>query len=149
MPLVSIQTADAQIEQTLVADRATATLSVVFGTLAAFLVLVGLYGLLAYTVECRTSEIGIRGALGATRSNVIHMVLREGAALVGIGLAAGLPLAWTVARLLEGQLFGVASGDPATFVTVAVLLGAVGMASGVVPAARAARVDPMRALRRE
>ena len=149
VPLVSIQTADAQIEQTLVANRATATLSVVFGTLAAFLVLVGLYGLLAYTVECRTSEIGIRGALGATRSNVIHMVLREGAALVGIGLAAGLPLAWTVARLLEGQLFGVASGDPATFVTVAVLLGAVGMASGVVPAARAARVDPMRALRRE
>jgi len=149
VPLVSIQTADTQIEQTLAVDRATATLSIVLGALAGLLVLVGLYGLLAYTVECRTNEIGIRSALGATRSDLMHMVLGEGSELVAIGLAVGLPSAWVVGRILSGQLFGVAPGDPLTFVLVWALLGIVGVAAGLVPAARAVRVDPMRALRRE
>ncbi|HEX6462991.1 MAG TPA: FtsX-like permease family protein, partial [Vicinamibacterales bacterium] len=149
IPLIGIQTADAQVEQSLAADRATARMSMLFGGLAGVLVLVGLYGLLAYSVECRTGEIGIRTALGATRSDVVGMVFREGARVVAIGLLVGLPLAWAASRLVAGQLFGVAPGDPITFGAVAVLLASAGIASGLVPAARAARVQPMTALRRD
>jgi predicted permease len=149
VPLVAIQTANAQVEQSLAADRATATLSILFGVLSGVLVLVGLYGLLAYSVECRTGEIGIRTALGATRSDVVGMVFREGSRVVAIGLMMGLPLAWAVSRLVSDQLFGVAPGDPITFGGVAVLLAAAGVAAGLVPAARAAHVQPMTALRRD
>ena len=149
MPLVAIQTANAQVEQSLAADRATATLSILFGVLSGALVLVGLYGLLAYSVECRMGEIGIRTALGAQRSNVVGMVFREGSRVVALGLMVGLPVAWAVSRVVAGQLFGVAPGDPMTFGGVAVLLASAGIAAGLVPAARAARVQPMNALRRD
>jgi ABC-type antimicrobial peptide transport system permease subunit len=120
-----------------------------FGALAAALVVVGLSGLLAYSVEQRTSEIGIRTALGATRGDMMAMIFRESVVLVAIGLTAGLPLARAGSRLIESRLFGVTSGDPATFATVAVLLVGVGLGAGLAPASRAARIDPMQALRRE
>ncbi|HJZ94965.1 MAG TPA: ABC transporter permease [Candidatus Solibacter sp.] len=123
-----------------------------FGFLAALAVLltaIGLYGVLSFAVARRTNEIGTRMALGATRGDVMTMILRQGLALIGIGLAIGLAGAYAATRALTTLLFGVKPTDPYTFVAVAALLIAVGVAASYIPARRATKVDPMVALRYE
>ncbi|HZE88799.1 MAG TPA: FtsX-like permease family protein, partial [Verrucomicrobiae bacterium] len=109
----------------------------------------GIYGALAASVSERTREIGIRSALGATPRDLLALVMRRGAALTFTGLGFGAAGALAVARLLSGLLFGTSAHDPLTFVAVAALLAAVGLAAALVPAWRAARVDPVIALRSE
>jgi predicted permease len=130
-------------------QQLVARLSVFFGLLAALLVATGLYGTLAYRVSRRTAEIGVRMALGAVPRQVLWMVLRESLLVSLAGVVAGLPLAILGARLLRSMLFGVGPGDPITF--VGALLGAalVTLAASLIPARRAASVDPMQALRTE
>jgi ABC-type antimicrobial peptide transport system permease subunit len=140
---------DAQIADTLVRERLTAALSGFFGGLAAVLTLVGLYGVIAYTVVRRTNEIGIRMALGASRRAVIALVLREAGALVTTGLVAGLALAILTARLAATLLFGLQPYDPLTLALAAAALGAVALLASYVPARNAARIEPVQALRIE
>jgi ABC-type antimicrobial peptide transport system permease subunit len=130
-------------------ERLLATLSSVFGALALLLACVGLYGLMAYAVARRTSEIGIRLALGARPHRILWLVLRETFALTLAGLAMGVPLALWAARYARSALFGIGTADPLTMaVTVATLIGTPILA-GHLPARRAVRVDPMVALRYE
>jgi len=120
-----------------------------FGGVALLLSLVGLYALMAYSVAQRTAEIGIRMALGAQRSSVMRLVLRQGANLALAGIALGLACAWGVTRWMASLLFEVAPTDAATFCGAAVLFCAVALAACCMPARRATRVDPMVALRYE
>lgn len=127
----------------------TATLTMLFGALGLVLAAVGLYGLMAYTVEQRTSEIGVRMALGADRGQVVKMVLRGAFSQIAIGLAIGIPLAIGVGRLMTEQLFGVKPWDPLMLILATLLLALAGLLATVIPARRAAGVDPIVALRNE
>ncbi len=139
----------AQVQATIVQERMVATLAGAFGLLALTLACVGLYGLLAYRVVQRTNEIGIRVALGARAASVVGLVFRDGARLVIAGIVMGLPFAWAASRVIESMLFGVTATDPATMLgAVAVMIAAAQIAVSL-PASRAARVDPLVALRRE
>ncbi len=149
LPLSRIKTQEQQLHESLAVDRLFAALGAAFALLAVLLSCVGLHGLMAYTVARRTREIGIRMALGATRRNVAGPILREAVLLVLAGLVVGLPVALALARLIRSQLYGVAAADPITFVGGAVLLIAVALMSAWIPARRAARVDPIVALRCE
>ncbi|WP_058189847.1 ABC transporter permease [Terracidiphilus gabretensis] len=124
-----------------------ATLTTLFGALGLTLAAVGLYGVMAYAVEQRTNEIGLRMALGADRGNVIRMVLRGAFWQVGIGLGVGIPLAVLAGKLMKDQLFGVQPWDPAMLAASTVLLALAALVATVVPARRAAGVEPMVALR--
>jgi predicted permease len=127
--------------------RFTMVLLVTFATVALTLGAVGVYGVVAYAVARRTREIGVRMALGARASDVLAMVLREGGTLAGIGVALGIAGALAVSRVLAGFLFGVTPTDPAVFVAVPAVLALVALGACVIPARRAARVDPVTALR--
>jgi predicted permease len=129
--------------------RLIAQLSSFFGVLALLLAGIGLYGVMAYNVLRRTNEIGIRMALGALSGHVLGMVLRESLLIVGLGVAAGIPVALGLARLVSNQLFDLSSSDPATLAGAVLVLVAVSALSGFVPARRASKVDPMVALRYE
>jgi len=120
-----------------------------FAALAVIMVVAGLYGVLSQLVSYRRREIGVRMALGATRKSVAQMVLRQGSILIGVGLGAGLLLAFATARLIKGFLYQVQPLDIATYVTVAVTLLAVGLIAALLPARKAASVEPMQALRNE
>ena len=120
-----------------------------FGVLALLLAVVGLYGVLAYSVTRRTNEIGLRMALGAERGGVIWMVLREALLLVGVGVAIGVPLALLLARSVSSLLYGLQPTDSLTISGAVVLLFAVAATASYLPARRASRVDPMVALRYE
>jgi ABC-type antimicrobial peptide transport system permease subunit len=113
------------------------------------LALVGLYGLMAYSVNRRTREVGIRMALGAQRSDVLLLILKNAGVLVGTGLAAGLVFAWIATRAIRSFLFGVSEHDPATTVVVSTLLVVCALLAAFLPARRAASTDPMQALRTE
>jgi predicted permease len=126
-----------------------ATLTMLFGALGLILAAVGLYGVMAYTVEQRTSEIGVRMALGADRARVVRLVLRGAFFQIGIGLALGIPLAIVAGHLMTSQLFGVSPWDPLMLAVAALLLCAAALLASWVPAARAATVEPMVALRAE
>ncbi|HUQ52264.1 MAG TPA: ABC transporter permease [Gammaproteobacteria bacterium] len=120
-----------------------------FGAIAAFIAVIGLYGLLSYVVGQRTKEIGIRMALGAQRDAVLKLVLRQGGAMVAIGLIAGVAGAATLTRYLQGMLFGLEALDPLTFAVVALAFAAVAMVAAYLPARRATTIDPLVAVRYE
>jgi predicted permease len=126
-----------------------ARLAVFFAALAALLVAVGLYGTLAYRVNRRTAEIGVRMALGAARGQVLWMVLRDSLYLVAAGLVVGLPLAWFASKLMASMLFKLSAHDPVSFVAAAAGVLLVSLAAAFIPARRAASVEPMQALRME
>jgi predicted permease len=149
LPVYAVKSLADQLDDSLVEERLVASLSGVFGLLALLLTCVGLYGLMAYTVNRRTSEIGIRMALGAQRGMIARMVLRETLLLVVCGLAVGVPVALIASRFMATQLFGLKPGDPLTFAIACAGMVAVTLAASCLPARRAASVDPMRALRSE
>jgi ABC-type antimicrobial peptide transport system permease subunit len=122
-------------------------LLVVFGVLATALALLGIYGVMAYSVAQRTREIGIRITIGARQSDVSRMVMRRGLALTAIGVLAGLAASLGLSRLARSQLYGVGTSDPITIVAVLLLMMFVAAAAAYLPARRAAQVDPMIALR--
>ena len=124
-----------------------ATLTSLFGLLGLVLAAVGLYGVMAYTVEQRTNEIGLRMALGADRGHVVKMILRGAFWQIGIGLGLGIPLAILAGKLMKDQLFGVQPWDPRMLAGAAVLLALAALVASVAPVRRAAGVEPMVALR--
>jgi len=149
IPISFLQTLDSRVEASAGNQIALAKLSTFFAGLALLLACVGLYGVMSYTVASRTREIGLRMALGARRSDVMELVLGEGMLLVAVDLVAGIPLALAGSRVLQGFLFGLKSTDPLSLISVVLLLGVVAALAGLIPARRAAKVDPMVALRNE
>src|SRR6185436_18461953 len=149
VPVFSIKTMDEYISATVATPRFNATLLVIFAAVALVLTIVGLYGVMSYSVAQRTNEIGIRLALGAQSRDVLLMVVKHGSKLILIGLAIGLGLAFAFTRWIESLLFGVKTKDPFTFAAVAVVLALVALLACYVPALRATKVDPIDALRRE
>lgn len=149
LPLFDVKTQSAQIEGSLFQERLIARLSSFFGGLSLLLACIGLYGLLSYEVARRTREIGVRMALGARPSDVLHFVVRQGVRLSAVGAALGILGALGLTRYLASLLYGVRPFDPLTFLSVALLLGLVALAACYIPARRASCVDPMVALRYE
>jgi predicted permease len=149
MPMYDLKTLQTQLDETLSTERLIAFLSVVFGVLATVLAALGLYGVMAFVVARRTREIGVRMALGAPRSWVLWLVMREVLILLGGGLIAGVPGAYVLSRYVASQLFGVTPADVWTGAASIAVLGLVGLVSGLVPARRASAIDPITALRYE
>jgi len=149
LPVYDWKTLAGQLDETLSTERLIALLSAVFGLLATVLAAMGLYGVLASLVARRTREIGLRVALGAPRRWVLWVVMREVLLLLGGGLLVGVPAAYGLSRYISSQLFGVNPSDGTTGVAAIVLLTAVALAAGFVPARRASALDPIAALRYE
>jgi predicted permease len=149
LPMTDVTTLSKQVNDSLAQQRAFSGLTGFFGILGLVLACVGLYGTMAYNVTRRTHEMGIRMALGAQRSEVLWMVLRQTLFLVGIGIAIGIPVALAAARLIASQLYGLKPSDPSTITVAALVMAAAGLLAGYVPARRATKVDPMVALRYE
>lgn len=148
-PMFEIQTLTAEVDASLVQERMVATLCGSFGALALLLVSIGLYGVMAYSVARRTNEIGLRMALGAQACDVAWLVLRETMLLAGLGLAIGLPVSISVARLISSRLFGLSAADPVTMAVAAAVMVTVALLAGYLPARRASGVDPLAALRHD
>ena len=138
-----------QIQESLIQDELMATLCGFFGGLAVLLAVIGLYGVISYTVAQRTNEIGVRMALGAQRSGVIGLILGEVAVLIAIGVVVGAGLTLAGSKTASSLLFGLKAYDPLTLILAVVILAAIGLAASFVPARRASRLDPMVALRYE
>jgi predicted permease len=152
LPLSNVRTQVQQADEILAMERMFAKLLTLFGLIAQQLAAIGLYGVMAYTVSQRTHEIGIRMALGANRRNVLVMVVRQGMLLTVAGIAIGLVAAYVLTKYLESltsMLFGVQARDPWTFAVIGLGLGVVALLACLVPARRATRVDPLKALRYE
>jgi predicted permease len=149
LPVNDPRALTSQVSSTFDTERLAARLVSVFGALALVLACVGLYGVVSQTVARRTSEIGVRMALGAGRRDVLWLILRDTLGLVAIGLAVGVPAAVGATRLVRSQLFGVGAADPASFTIAIIVLSGVAGFAGLLPARRASRVDPMVALRDE
>jgi predicted permease len=149
LPLIDLRTNDEQIERISGEERLFARLSGVFGAVALALACVGLYGLMSFMVIRRTGEIGVRMALGARPAQVLRLVLRESLALLVLGTVLGTMAAQGASRFVESMLFGLTPGDPLTYGSVAAGLVAVALLAALIPARRAAQVDPLVALRAE
>ncbi len=149
LPLIDVKTQNEQVEQILARQRLFAFSSTLFSGLALLLACIGLYGIMSFSVARRTHEIGIRMALGAERRSVTGMVLREAFSLVLTGVLSGFVIARLGSRWVASMLYGLAPDDPATVVFAIAVLVAVAALAGYLPARRAARVDPLVALRHE
>ncbi|HYU98710.1 MAG TPA: ABC transporter permease, partial [Pyrinomonadaceae bacterium] len=149
LPIFNVKTMDEYISATVAGPRFNATLLVIFAGVALILTIVGLYGVMSYSVAQRTNEIGIRMALGAQTSDVLRLIVSQGFKLVLIGLGIGLAGAFALMRVIASLLFGVTAKDPLTFAAVAVLLALVALLACYIPARRATRLDPLHALRYE
>ncbi len=149
LPLTNVKTLDEVISASVAHRRFQALLVVLFAAVALGLALVGIYGVISYSVAQRTAEIGVRVALGAQRSDILGLVLRQASLFIVIGLAAGLTSALALSRYLASSLFEIKPSDPATYFAVAALLACVALAACWIPARRATRVDPVVALRYE
>lgn len=149
LPLIDVRTQDQQIQANTQQERTFASLTIGFGFLALSLACVGIYGVMAYTVAQRTNEIGIRLALGATRRDMRRMVLRESTLLAAAGVVAGLILALILARLIKSMLYGISPADPVSLALSAGVLLLLAVVASWIPASRAARVQPMDALRHD
>ena len=149
LPLIAVRTQQQQIDATVGGERTFASLTAGFGMLALVLASIGIYGIMAYTVSRRTNEIGIRLALGARTQQILGMVLSESTRLALAGVAAGMGAALLLTRFLKSMLYGLKPHDPATLVCAAALLLGVALLAAWVPALRAARVQPIQALRHE
>jgi predicted permease len=147
VPMYRVKTLEKQLDNSLITERLVASLSSAFGLLATLLAAIGLYGVMAYTVARRTREIGVRMALGAAARDVIWLVMKEVFVLVAIGIGVALPLAFGLTGLVKAQLYGIAPNDPASLVFATLGISAVALIAGYVPARRATKIDPMRALR--
>jgi predicted permease len=149
MPLYEIESITSRRLAATAQERLLALMASAFGTLALVVAGIGLYGLMSYTVARKTPEIGIRMALGSTERQVLMTVLGHTAALVGTGIIVGLAMALSATQLVESHLYGLAPTDPSTIFAAILVLGALGMLAGYVPARRAARVNPLMALRQD
>jgi len=147
LTVVKFQTFDQQIADQFIEDRMVARLTTLFGVVALLLATIGLYGVTAYTVARRTSEIGIRMALGAARSQVIGMVMRSALGQMLIGLAIGLPVALLCVRFVKTQLYEVTGIDVSVLMTAILTLAIASGLAGLIPAGRAASTDPAQTLR--
>jgi putative ABC transport system permease protein len=149
LPVFSVKTMDEYIAASVAAPRFNTTLLSIFAAVALALTIIGLYGVMSYSVAQRTNEIGIRMALGAQTRDVLRMIVKEGAVMVLLGLALGTVGALLLTRLLSSLLFGVGTKDPVTFIAIAGLLSLTALVACYVPAWRATKVDPLEALRYE
>ncbi|MBB5061474.1 putative permease [Granulicella aggregans] len=149
IPLTQVRTQRQQIDANLQQERLFATLTSGFGLLALLLAMVGIYGIMAYTVTQRTNEIGIRLALGAQRNTVRSMVLREAVWLCVLGVAVGIAAVLAAVKLVKSMLYGLEARDPASLIATAAILLTVALVAAWIPATRASRVEPMDALRHE
>jgi putative ABC transport system permease protein len=146
-PIEHVMTVAQIKDQSVAPRRLNAALISLFGVLAVIIAAVGIAGVLAFSVSARTNEIGIRMSLGANRGRVQRMILKEGGVLLAIGLVVGVAGAAVSARAIRGLLFGVAPYDPATLISVALMMAAIGIGACWIPALRAARIDPSIAMR--
>src|SRR5262249_11652675 len=149
LPILDLRTVDDQLDRSLLNERMLATLASAFAALAVVLTVVGLYGVIAFVVTRRTREIGIRLALGASRSSAVWLILRDSASMVAGGVALALPAVWSLGRLIESQLFEVHAMDAATIVAAVALVALVALAASALPTRRASSINPMEALRYE
>ena len=149
LPLYALQPMTAVLTSSIEERRFSMTVIGVFAALALLMSSIGIYGVLAYLVDQRTSEIGVRMALGADRGDILRLVLRQGLVLAAIGIAVGLVGAVFAARAIANMLFGVSPFDPVTFAGIALALTMVAALACYLPARRATRVDPLTALRQE
>jgi ABC-type antimicrobial peptide transport system permease subunit len=147
MPIMELKTMTEHLAIMLFPPRMGGILLAVFGALGVLLASVGLYGVVAYGVSQRTREVGVRVALGARRTDVVYLVLRQALAVVAVGTAIGLALAFVATQPLAGLLYGTSPSDPLTFAGVTLTLAAIAVLASLVPALRAAAVDPADALR--
>jgi putative ABC transport system permease protein len=146
---ISMRTLNQMVERSTFTQRNLALLMGVLGAVALLLAAMGIYGVISYLAAQRTREMGIRLALGAQRRDILKLVLGQGLTLTMIGVAAGLALALALTRFLSSMLFGVSAADPITFAAIALLLAAVALMAGFLPARRATKVDPSVALRQD
>ncbi len=149
LPVADVQKMSVQVLENVSLDRFVTTMSAAFAALATLLAALGLYGVLAYTVTQRTREFGLRMALGADSANVRRLVLRQVGLMTAVGGAIGLAAAVALGRAAESLLFQMNARDPFVFAAATLALTAVALCAGLIPAQRAARVDPMTALRYE
>ena len=148
-PVAHVRTMDEIVARSTARQSFNMLLLTIFGAVALVLAAIGIYGLMAYSVEQRTQEMGIRMALGADRATIRKLVVWHGMRLALVGVVLGIGAAFGLTRLMASFLFGVKSWDPAVFVTVPVILSAVALLAVWLPATRASRLDPMQALREE
>ncbi len=146
VPFFNIRTMEQRIGESLATARFNTLLLTLLGGVGLLLAVLGIYGVIAYSVTRRTQEIGVRLALGASRLDVIGLVVKQATVSVGLGIGGGLAVSFALTRVLSGQLFGVSAGDPLTYGAVALLLAGVALLATLAPALRAASVDPTRAL---
>jgi putative ABC transport system permease protein len=149
LPIDRLTSMNTVIDDSIYRERLLATLAIAFGVLAGILAAVGLYGVVSYAVARRTREFGIRLVLGAVPATVLGLVTREVAALVGVGVAVGLPATWALARFAESQLYGVHAADPWILAGAAALIAVVAGAAALAPTLRAMRIEPVQAIRHE